>query len=87
MSLSKSLLAFYQSRFEHFHASDATHFMELPEIQEGLDKYGSKHKDKRTNVQVKIGGPYGQMRTDGVYRREGTNGVYCKDDRDSALSS
>ena len=43
---------------------------------QGLDKYGSKHTGSRTNVQARIGGTYGQMKTDGLYRREGKNGVY-----------
>ena len=41
-----------------------------------LDKYGSKHTGSQTNVQAKIRGTYGQMRTDRVYILEGTNGVY-----------
>ena len=45
----------------------------------GLDKYGSKHIGRRTNRQANIGGTYGQMRTDVVYRREGTNIVYIQE--------
>ena len=45
------------------------------EFQYLVDKYGSTHIGRRTNGQANIGGTYGQMRTDGVYRREGTNGV------------
>ena len=44
----------------------------------GIDKYGSKHIGRRTILQANIGGTYGKMRTDGVYRREGTNGVYIR---------
>ena len=43
----------------------------------GSHKFYTDSKDigRRTNVEANIGGTYGQMRTDGVYRREGTNGV------------
>ena len=48
----------------------------------GLDKNGSEHTGSWTNVQSKIRGLYGQMRTDGVYRREGTNGVYIREGKE-----
>ena len=37
----------------------------------GLDKYGIKHIGSQTNIQVKIGGMYEQIRIIGVYIREG----------------
>ena len=40
-----------------------------------LDNYDSKHKGSQTNIQANIGGKYEQIRTDGVYIREGTVGV------------
>ena len=44
----------------------------------GLDKYGSKYTGSRKNVQAKIRETYRQMRTDGVYIREGTSAIHTR---------
>ena len=43
-----------------------------------VDKYGSKHTGSRTIVQAKIGGTYGQMRTDGVNTRRNKRSIHTR---------
>ena len=47
-----------------------------------VDKFGSKHTGRRTNLQANIRGTYGKIRTDGVYRREVTNIVYVQEGKE-----
>ena len=43
-----------------------------------VDKYDSKHTGSRPIVQAKIGGTYGQMRTDGVYTRRNKRSIHTR---------